>query len=132
MIPQLYSARGMGTVNAAAQAGAIAALGDRDTMLERISTIVSEKKRVARSLSSMGFEVIPSSTNFLLVAPPYSNDDVADKLAIHLFEQTGIVVNQTREAGLERFIRFSLSFQEHNTTLLNSAQTFMEKGQTND
>lgn len=130
MIPILNSARGMGTVNAAAQAGAIAALDDRNTMFERIQTIITEKKRVAKILSSMGFEVIPSDTNFLLVAPSSCCADVADKLAVHLFEHSGIVVNQTREAGLERFIRFSLSIPEHNTTLVNSSQSFMEYIQT--
>lgn len=132
MIPILYAARGMGTVNAAAQAGAIAALDDRDTMLARVDSIVAEKKIVTESLTSMHFEVIPSSTNFLLVAPPSSNSDVADKLAAHLFEHAGFVVNQTREAGLERFIRFSVSLLQHNTNLLGSVQTFMENGQTKD
>lgn len=124
MIPILYAARGMGTVNAAAQAGAIAALDDRHTMLALVNTIVAEKKRVAESISSMGFEVISSHTNFLLVAPSSSNSDVADKLASHLFEHAGFVVNQTREAGLERFIRFSLSLPEHNTAFVNSVKKF--------
>ena len=132
MIPQLYTARGMGTVNAAAQAGAIAALADRDTMLERVSTIVFEKERIAKLLSSIGLEVIPSHTNFLLVAAPSSSDDAADKLANHLFKKSGILVNQTREAGLERFIRFSLSLPEHNTTLVKTVQSFMENGQISD
>lgn len=132
MISQLYSARGMGSVNAAAQAGAIAALDDTGTMMERVKAIVAEKQRVARSLCSMEFEVISSSTNFLLIATPSGNIDTADKLAIHLFEQAGIVVNQTRETGLERFIRFSLSSPEHNTALLNSVQAFLTSTQTND
>lgn len=130
MIPALYSARGMGTVNAAAQAGAIAALEDRDTMLQRIRTIVDERERVAYSLSTMGLEVIPSRTNFLLLAPSSNSSGEADKLANYLFEQAGIVVNQTREAGLERFIRVSLSRPEHNTTLLNCVKDFMQSGQT--
>ncbi len=128
MMPILYAARGMGTVNAAAQAAAIAALDDRDAMLARVSTIVAEKQRVASALLSMGFEVIPSETNFLLVAPSADHREVADELAAHLFEHAGFLVNQTREAGLERFIRFSLSLPEHNTSLLESVRTFMESG----
>lgn len=124
IIPILYAARGMGTVNAAAQAGAIAALDDRKTMLARVSETIVEKKRIAESLSSMGFEVIPSQTNFLLVASLSGNDKTADRLAAHLFEHAGIIVNQTRETGLERFIRFSMSSPENNTTLLGSMRVF--------
>jgi len=132
MIPLLYAARGMGTVNAAAQAGAIAALEDMNTILARVDTIVAEKERVTGSLLLMGLEVIPSKANFLLVAPHRNKNDTADKLAVHLFEHAGIVVNQTREAGLERFIRFSLSIPEHNTALVNSIRTFVENGVTKD
>ncbi len=132
MIPILNAARGMGTVNAAAQAAAIATLDKRDAMLSRVGTIIAEKIRVANSLSLMGIEVIPSETNFLLIAPSPNHCDVADKLASHLFEHAGFVVNQTREAGLERFIRFSISLPEHNTSLLNSVQTFIDNDQTND
>ena len=132
MIPHLYAARGMGTVNAAAQAGALAALADLDTVSTRVNTIVDERARVAHTLSSIGFEVVPSSANFLLVAPPDSRGDSADRLTNHLFDNAGIVVNQTREAGLERFIRFSLSNPENNSLLLNSMQTFLENPQHND
>ena len=128
MVPILYAARGMGTVNAAAQAAAIAALDDKDTMLARVSIILTEKKRVAETLSSMGFEAIPSHTNFLMAAPLSGNSDTADKLAAHLFDDAGFVVNQTREAGLEHFIRFSLSIPDHNTAFLNSVQKFIDKG----
>ena len=127
MIPILYAARGMGTVNAAAQAGAIAALDERDTMWARVSATISERKRVAESLLSMGFDVIPSETNFLLVAPPDSTGEVADQLATHLFEHAGIVVNQTREAGLECFIRFSLSLPENNRMLVDSLRIFITR-----
>ena len=132
IIPHLYAARGMGTVNAAAQAGALAALADLDTVSARVNIIVNERARVARSLSSMGFDVIPSSANFLLVAPPSSRSGSTDRLSIHLFDHAGIVVNQAREAGLERFIRFSLSNPENNTLLLNSVQAFLENPQSID
>lgn len=126
MIPYLYAARGMGTVNAAAQAGALAALDVIDAISARVHIVASERERVTESLMAMGIEVIPSSANFLLVAPHESSGDIADKLSTHLFDHAGIVVNQTREAGLERFIRFSLSVPRHNTLLLNSVQAFLD------
>jgi len=126
LIPILNAARGMGTVNAAAQAAAVAALDDMETVSERIEQIKSEKTRLYDSLVSSGFEVIPSSANFLMVARTGGDHVLADKLAEHLFNQAGIVVNQTREAGLERFIRFSLSTKENNDLLLECLLTFAQ------
>lgn len=127
MVPVLYAARGMGTVNAAAQAGAIAALDDQKTMLHRVSNIQTEKNRVAASLSAVGFDVVPGEANFLMAAPPGGSSADADKLTTHLFDDAGIIINQTREAGLERFIRFSISLPEHNTRLISSVKSYMDQ-----
>ena len=124
MIPNLYAARGMGTVNAAAQAGAIAVLDESDAITDQVDSIVAERERVAQSLSSMAFDVVPSSANFLLVAPPNSSREQADKLAEHLFNTSGIIVNRTRESGLEQFVRFSLSIPELNEKLLDSVKSY--------
>ena len=115
----------MGTVNAAAQAGATAALAEREAMWARVEAILAEKARVAGLLAELGYEVIPSETNFLLVAPPEGNGAMADQLADYLFDEAGIIVNQAREAGLERFIRFSLSLPEHNSALVDCVRRFL-------
>ncbi|MFK7854886.1 MAG: histidinol-phosphate transaminase [Granulosicoccus sp.] len=129
-IPSINAARGMGSVNAAAQAGALAALNEMPLIKQRVDTIIAQRERVAAALTSLEFDVIPSSANFLLVAPPNSNSELADSFSNHLFDDTGIVVNQTREAGLERFVRFSLSTVEHNSLLLDSAENFIRSMQS--
>lgn len=126
MVPQLYSARGMGTVNAVAQVAACAALEDIGVVSAQVSSLVAERARLAKSLLTMDFDVIPSSANFLMIAPHRHNNKAADQLSTHLFDHTGILVNQTREAGLERFVRFSVSLPEHNTLFLQSAQAFRD------
>ena len=55
------------------------------------------------------------------------NSDRADALAAHLFDETGILVNSTREKGLERFIRFSLSVPEHNDLLIDGVRGFLDR-----
>jgi len=126
MIPILNAARGMGTVNAAAQTAALAALDNLKTVAEWVNVIKNERTRVANALEASGYDVIPSSTNFLMTAPIEGDHLLADKLAIHLFDHAGIIVNQTREAGLERFIRFSLSTVSNNDLLLNSLYHFAQ------
>ena len=126
IMPSLYAARGMGTVNAVAQAAALAALQEEDTIAERVASIVSERDRIAAACSACGLQVIESSANFLLVGEP-DDGSRADALAEHLFNTAGIVVNRTREAGLERFVRFSLSLPEHNDLLMRAIESFLQE-----
>ena len=125
LIPTLYAGRGMGTVNAVAQAAAHAALQQPEIIAERIASIVAERDRVAGACSSLGLSVVDSRTNFMLVGEPGDDGRRADDLAEYLFDNAGIIVNRTREAGLESFIRFSLSLPEHNDLLLETIRSFL-------
>ena len=60
MIPVLYAARGMGTVNAVAQAGAIAALGEWSEVDRQVAEIKAERARLSGALGQLGLEVVPS------------------------------------------------------------------------
>jgi histidinol-phosphate aminotransferase len=145
MIPSLYAARGMGTANALAQAAAAASLTELSSMRDRVDVIVAERDRVSTQLISMGVQVVPSSANFLMISPESVYDGssslssgdktshhsdapsyCADALATHLYDEAGFLVNRTREAGLEKFIRFSFSLPDHNDRLLTSFAEFVE------
>jgi len=126
MIPLLYAARGMGTVNALAQAAACAALDEMDVVASRVREIVSERHRLAAALTTLGFTVLPSQANFLLISPPDGTPETTEALVEHLFDTAGIIVNRTREAGLERFLRFSLSRAAHNDLLLETVRAFLD------
>ncbi len=130
MIPALYAARGMGTANAVAQAAAVAAIEAFESMRSRVKIIVAERERVSRQLSSLGISAVPSSANFVMArldngSAVSGGVNSADALAVHLYDDAGILVNQTREAGLEKFIRFSISLPEHNDRLLLSLADFV-------
>ncbi|MEX0343811.1 MAG: histidinol-phosphate transaminase [Rhizobiaceae bacterium] len=126
MMPALYAGRGMGTVNALAQAAALAALKDSEAVERNVAEIVSERDRVAGELSSLGVETLPSRANFLLAKLPGKADpEKTEALVEHLFDEAGILVNRTREAGLEKFFRFSLSLREHNDLLIEQVARFI-------
>lgn len=125
IIPALYAARAMGPVNALAQAAALAALGDVDTVHSRVAQIKSERSRLTHDLRERGCHVLESHTNFLLFKPPFATPDVTETLVVHLFDTAGLIVNRTREAGLEEFLRVSISLPEHNDLLLKTVDTFL-------
>jgi len=125
LVPALYAGRGMGTVNAVAQAAALAALERPDHVAAQVQTIVDERERVAAACRALGLTVVASHTNFLLAGLPGDDGRQADAMAEHLFDDAGIVVNRTREDRLRHFIRFSMSLPEHNDLLLRSLGTFL-------
>ncbi|WP_186766377.1 pyridoxal phosphate-dependent aminotransferase [Phaeobacter marinintestinus] len=126
MLPGFYAARGMGSVNGMAQAAGGAALGEMDVIQARVAEIVSERDRVAGVLRQMGMTVVPSQSNFLLVKLVEATPDDTEALVEHLFDTCGIIVNRTREAGLEPFMRFSLSLPDHNDLLLTGIRAFLD------
>lgn len=124
MIPVLYAARGMGTVNALAQAGAKAALAEHAAIEARVHEIKSERARVAGAVGQLGLEVVPSQANFMMARIKDGSPEMTEKLVEHLFDHAGLVVNRTRETGLEEFFRFSLHLPENNDRLIDSIHTF--------
>lgn len=126
MIPVLYAARGMGSVNALVQAAGLAALDEPQIIAQRVGEIVTERDRVADALRKLGMVVLPSHSNFLLVGFAQADPTRTEALVEHLFETGGLIVTRTREAGLEAYFRFSLSLPQHNDLLLDCVETFLD------
>ena len=124
MVPLLYAARGMGTVNAVAQAAALAALEDRSIARERVDEICTERDRVAGALQGLGYGGPKSHTNFLLMRRTGATAEETEALVEHLFDAGGLIVNRTREAGLERYFRFSLGNKPANDMLVTCVENF--------
>ncbi len=125
MMNALYAGRGMGTVNAAAQAAAIASLEELPQMRANVDLMISERERLSSALRSAGYQLTPSATNFLLMTFPGATEQTADELAKSLFDETGLLVNRTREAGLEHYIRFSMALPKDNDRLLEFLQKYL-------
>lgn len=90
-------------VNAAAQAAAIAALGDEGWMLGAVAKIRHDRTLLADRLRAMGIGVVPSQTNFLFLDLKTEAAPVADALL-----RKGIIVKPWREAGYTNFLRVSI------------------------
>lgn len=70
LIDALDRLRDSYNVNGLGQVAALATLGDRGYSRRIIRRIVRTRQFLARELGQLGFEVLPSQTNFLLVRPP--------------------------------------------------------------
>ena len=128
MISGFYAARGMGSVNAMAQAAAKASLDDIEEIQSRVNLIIDERERVARALLEIGVHTLPSRANFLLASTNNQDAQTIEGLVQFLFNEAGIIVNRTRETGLEGFMRFSLSFPENNDLLIKTCSRYLAEG----
>ncbi|PHS75334.1 MAG: histidinol-phosphate transaminase [Porticoccus sp.] len=95
--------------------GGTAAFADEDYFREVCEQVIRSRDTLASGLKSLGFEVLPSSANFLLATCP-SRDAVG--LAARLRER-GIIVRHFRQPRIEQFLRITVGTTEQNRRLLD-------------
>lgn len=88
------------------QAAARAALGFAGSQAEQIALIRKERDRLARWLGERGFEVVPSSANFLLFGPLSDRHAIWKELV-----SRGVLI---REVGPEGYLRVTVGTPEEN------------------
>lgn len=79
-------------VDRLAQAGALAALEDQESMLEHVARVRRTRARLSGELAALGFDVVPSQANFVLARRP--GEDLAP-LVLRLKER-GVLVRHFR------------------------------------
>lgn len=129
MVPHIYAARGMGSVNAMAQAAATASLSEMSLVEDRVAQVNAERDRMRAALDEIGIETLPSQANFLAATIRGHGAEATEALVNYLFDKAGLVVNRTREAGLEHFMRFSISLDEHNDLLIQTTKAFLDSSE---
>ena len=70
LIAALHKMRDSYNVNGLGQIAAEAALDDLAHYRENFKKIITTREKLSRDLTTLGFRVLPSQTNFILVKPP--------------------------------------------------------------
>ncbi|MEQ8516528.1 MAG: histidinol-phosphate transaminase [Chromatocurvus sp.] len=99
-----------------AQRGALAAYEDEDYFQSCRARVVASREQLAGALADLGYEVLPSAANFLLVSPPDGN---AAALFASLRER-GILVRHFARPRIDRFLRISIGSEAECATLLSA------------
>jgi histidinol-phosphate aminotransferase len=92
-----------------AQAGALAALDDREHVERCITTNAAERARLSEGLTKLGLRPVPSSTNFIFMEIGPEAKDICDEL-LHL----GVIVRPLGWMGFPEAIRISVGTTEEN------------------
>lgn len=104
-----------------AQAGAIAAIQDEAYFQQKRSIIIANREMLAASLVQLGFEVLPSSANFIFVRHP---DHTGQALATALRERA-ILVRHFSGPRVSDFIRITIGSKEELAHLTDVLVAFL-------
>ncbi|HSW13689.1 MAG TPA: histidinol-phosphate transaminase [Solimonas sp.] len=91
-------------VDRLAQAGATAAIEDREHFEQTRQQVIASRGQLSQQLAALGFEVLPSAANFLFVRHPQRD---AAQLAAALRE-CRIIVRHFKSPRIEQFLRITI------------------------
>jgi histidinol-phosphate aminotransferase len=115
--------RGPFNVGSIALAAGVTACSDGDYVAHIRAQNATERAHVTTTLGSLGFHVIPSHANFVLVHT--GSAERAKALHSHLAQQ-GIMVRDVVAYGLPEYIRISIGTEDENNTLLEVIDHFVK------
>ena len=100
-------------LSSSTQALALVALANADALLAEVAALIAERVRVASELTKLGFEVSPSSANFLL----FSGFNCGSQSAWETLVSAGVLV---RDVGLAGFLRVTIGLPAQNDQFLTA------------
>ncbi len=99
--------------NTLAQAAALAALGERSAMADRVTSIVAERVRVEAELAARAVPFTPSRANFILVGDPTWEPGLHEALL-----RQGIIVRDGGPLGVVGRVRVTIGTPQENDAFL--------------
>ncbi len=103
------------------QITAIVALRHSEETLGTVALLAKERERVAAALNDMGYQVVPSESNFILFG---SFEDQHE--AWQAFLDQGVLI---RDVGVAGYLRVTIGLVEENDAFINAARAIMESTQ---
>jgi histidinol-phosphate aminotransferase len=99
-----------------ALAAAVAAFQDEEYFRQQCQLVMDARDRLSEQLHELGFELVPSTANFLFARHP--EQDAAD-LAASLRQQ-GVVVRHFRQPRIEQYLRITVGTPAENSALVSA------------
>jgi len=97
-----------------ALAGAKAAVEDQDYFKSTCNKVITSREKLTQALSQLGFEVLPSSANFVFARhPQHEGAWLAQKL-----REKALLVRHFNQPRISSFLRITLGTEEQNTLLI--------------
>ena len=108
-------------INRISETAAVAALGDKRYFRECTKKIIATRAWTAGQLRSLGFEMLPSSANFIFARP---TGMPAEEVA-HRLRQKYILVRHFKQPRIEQFLRISIGSRSDMQSLVAALQDIL-------
>ncbi len=126
LIAALDKIRDSYNVNGLGQIAALATLDHLDYYRANFRKIIGTREKLSRELQSLGFEVFPSQTNFILARPPlFSARDWLQKL-----RERKILVRWFDHPGVRAFLRITIGTANEAARLTSAVESILARSQT--
>jgi histidinol-phosphate aminotransferase len=122
LIAALDKLRDSYNVNGLGQIGALATLDDLPYYRKNFARIKSTRARLTAALTALGFEVLPSATNFLLARPPrFPAEQWLEKLRVRK-----ILVRWFRYPEVKDYLRVTIGTDGEADALVQAARAILQ------
>jgi histidinol-phosphate aminotransferase len=123
LIAALHKIRDSYNVNGLGQVAAEATLGDLAYYRANFRRVMVTRDRLSRELTKLGFRVLPSRTNFILVRPPlFPAADWLEKL-----RRRKILVRWFRQAEVRDFLRITIGTPAEAESLVQAVRQILAR-----
>lgn len=126
MVPGLNQLRGIGSVNAVAQAAGLAALADDAFMKNAVAQTAAQRDFLAETLRRLGVGFLGGHGNFLLTRFP--GDRPAEDFVRLAMAEEGIWLRPVGEPGFPNWLRLGVGTADEMALLAALLQRFMMTG----
>lgn len=123
LITALYKAKDSYNVDAVAQAVALAAIKDQKWMKANAASVINERRKLTAELTKLGWDVIPSESNFIFAKPPTKAGEKPHETAAHIFaelKKRNIFVRYFKYLNTRERLRITIGLPTQNQKLLQA------------
>ena len=104
-----------------AQAGAVAAIEDQAHLEKTSSKVIQTREKLVSQLSTLGFETLPSTANFIFTRHPKH----AGAKLYQALRDRGIIVRHFKSPRIEEFLRITIGTDEQSAELVSALQEIL-------
>jgi len=103
--------------------GAVAAIEDQKYFEQCCHTIIATRNKLTQQLTELGFEVLPSATNFVFTKHATENaEEIATKL-----RENSIIVRHFKQARIKDFLRITIGTADECQVLVDALQKILRR-----
>lgn len=121
LIGALHKIRDSYNVNGLGQVAALATLADLPYYRRNFGRIIATRDRIAAELTALGFEVLPSQTNFMLVKPPH----FAAQEWLRKLRARKVLVRWFNQPEIRDYLRMTIGTDAEMNALLRAVRSIL-------